>query len=47
MTVLNDNTLNDLMNDVSREFEGMRVTIAGSANNITIGSLKKHATFRF
>ena len=33
------------MNDVSREFEGIRVTIA-RANDTTIGSVKKHATFQ-
>jgi archaemetzincin len=43
LTGLNDNTLNDLVNDVSREFEGVKVTNAGGADNITIGSLKKDA----
>jgi archaemetzincin len=46
MTRLNDNTLNDLVNDVSREFGGIRVTIAGSSNNTTISSLKNHAAFQ-
>lgn len=34
------------MNDVSREFEGIRVTLAGSANDTTIGSLKKNVVFQ-
>jgi hypothetical protein len=38
LTGVNDNTLNDLMNNVSIEFEGIRVTLAGSPNDTTIGS---------
>ena len=46
LTRLDDNTLEGLVNDVSREFEGIRVTLAGSANNTTIGSLKKNPAFQ-
>ena len=46
LTRLEDNTLESLVNDVSREFEGIRVTLAGSANNTTIGSLKKNTAFQ-
>lgn len=46
LTRLDDNTLEGLVNDVSIEFEGIRVTLAGSANNTTIGSLKKNAAFQ-
>ncbi|TLX82831.1 MAG: archaemetzincin family Zn-dependent metalloprotease [Thaumarchaeota archaeon] len=42
---LNDNTLDDLANDVSREFEGIRVTVANTTDNTIIGALKKYATF--
>jgi archaemetzincin len=41
LTGLNDNTLKDLVNDVSREFEGIRVTIAGGTNTLT-----KNANFQ-
>jgi predicted Zn-dependent protease len=47
MTRLNDNTLNELVNHVSREFEGIRVTIAGSSNNTAISTLKNHAAFQY
>lgn len=43
---LNDKTLEAVVNDVSREFEGIRVILAGSANNTTVGSLKKNAAFQ-
>lgn len=46
LTRLDDNTLEALVNDVSRGFEGIRVTLAGSANNTTIGSLEKNAAFQ-
>jgi hypothetical protein len=42
---LNDKTLEAVVNDVSREFEGIRVILAGSANNTTIRSLKRNAAF--
>lgn len=40
---INDSTLNDLVNDVSREFEGNRVTLA-RADDTTIGSVKNDDT---
>ena len=45
-TLLNDKTLNDLVIDVSREYEGIRVMLASSVNNLTYSSLKKDPTFQ-
>jgi archaemetzincin len=46
LTMLNDNTLNDLVNDVSREFERIRVMLGGRVKNTTTSSLKKDANFQ-
>ena len=46
LTRLDDNTLESLVNDVSREFEEIRVILAGSANDSAIGSLKKNVVFQ-
>lgn len=45
LTRLNYNTLNELANEVSREFEGIRVMLAGRVKNTTTSSLKKDANF--
>lgn len=39
LTWLDDNTLSDLVNDVSREFEGIRVIIASSAKTVLLSPL--------
>ena len=46
LTRLDDNTLRCLVNEVSREFKEIRVTLAGSAIDTTIGSLKKNVAFQ-
>ena len=43
---LYDKTLEALVNDVSREFEGIRVMLASSVNNLTSSSLKKDPNFQ-
>ena len=45
-TGLNDNTLNNLVNDVSREFEHIRVTITSVVNNFSNSSLKSDAALQ-
>lgn len=45
LTRLNYNTLNELANEVSREFEGIRVMLAGMLKNTTTSSLKTDANF--
>jgi archaemetzincin len=45
LTGLNDNTLNELRNDISREFEHIRVRITSVANKISNSSLKSDAAY--
>lgn len=46
LTGLNDNTLNGLANDISREFEHIKVTTVSRTSNSTISSLKRDTTFQ-
>jgi archaemetzincin len=45
LTGLNDNTLDELRNDISREFENIRVRVTSVANTISNSSLKSESTF--
>jgi archaemetzincin len=45
LTVLNENTLDELRDDISREFEHIRVRIIGVADKISNSSLKTDPSF--
>ena len=42
LAVLDYKTLNNLGNDISREFEDIKVTVATPANDSNLVQLKKH-----
>lgn len=46
LTGLNDITVNDLANDISREFENVKVTTARDTSNSTISSLTGDTAFQ-
>jgi archaemetzincin len=43
---LDNNTLNSLRNDISGEFENIKVTVSSSTNNSNLMQLKKNITFQ-
>jgi len=43
---LDNNTLNNLGNDISREFENIKVTVSSATNNSNLMQLKKDITFQ-
>ena len=45
LAVLDNKTVNNLGNDISREFEDIKVTVASPANDSNLVQLKKTSSF--